>query len=181
MENIVNIIQSKPPHPYQASFQPTHRPYKPLYFPSPTPYPPTMLYPSIISSKQCFIPRPYTSVIPAPHQTTSPNHQTTNPPTLPLQVPPRVNNASNPPAKDRPFSNFHMSNSELFGHMCGQNLLAPHPGKTVTAPYPCWYDPNLSCEYHSNTSEHSIENCYGFKHDVWRLIDTKAIQLKETE
>ena len=74
-----------------------------------------------------------------------------------------------------------MSNSELFGRLCGQNLIAPRPGRTFTAPYPRWYDPNLSCEYHSNTPGHSIENCYGFKHAVWRLIDTKAIQLEETE
>ena len=112
-----------------------------------------------------------------PHQTPSLNHRIANPPTMT----PRINNTANPSTKDRPLPNFHMSNSELFRRLCGQSLLTPCPGKTFTAPYPRWYDANLSCEYHSNTPGHSIGNCHGFKHVVWRLIDTKAIQLEETE
>ena len=77
----------------------------------------------------------------------------------------------------RPLPNYNMSNSKLFKSLCQANLLAPRPATVVIPPYPHWYNPSHSCEYHSNTLGHLIEDCFGFKDAVWRLLDAKAIEV----
>ncbi|XP_052880465.1 uncharacterized protein LOC128286791 [Gossypium arboreum] len=47
-------------------------------------------------------------------------------------------------------------------------------------PYPKWYDANARCEYHTGISEHSIENCTGFKKAVERLIKMGVVKFDST-
>ncbi|KAF1872297.1 hypothetical protein Lal_00003765, partial [Lupinus albus] len=44
----------------------------------------------------------------------------------------------------------------------GQRIIAPITGKIPENPG-SWFDPNVSCPYHSGTIGHSIENCRSFK------------------
>jgi hypothetical protein len=37
-------------------------------------------------------------------------------------------------------------------------------------PFPTWYNPELTCEYHAGNTGHSIENCIAFKKRVSQLI-----------
>ncbi|MCD9558685.1 hypothetical protein HAX54_016219 [Datura stramonium] len=37
------------------------------------------------------------------------------------------------------------------------------------------FNPNVRCEYHSNTQGHSIENCWTLKRIIEKLIDDKKI------
>ncbi|KAJ1399773.1 G-patch domain [Sesbania bispinosa] len=46
-------------------------------------------------------------------------------------------------------------------------------------PFPAWYNPNLTCQYHMNVPGHSIEDCEAFKRAVRRLIAAGKLDIQE--
>ncbi|XP_073267151.1 uncharacterized protein [Populus alba] len=48
--------------------------------------------------------------------------------------------------------------------------IAPLPLPPMQPPFPTWYNPELTCEYHAGNTGHSIENCVAFKKRVSQLI-----------
>ncbi|KAF1869678.1 hypothetical protein Lal_00017253 [Lupinus albus] len=68
---------------------------------------------------------------------------------------------------------------KLFTYLMGQRIIAPIPGKIPENPG-SWFDPNVSCAYHSGTIGHSIENCRSFKFKVQHLVDSKWLNFKQS-
>ena len=72
----------------------------------------------------------------------------------------------------------------LYGHLLAyllkDSLVQLREAKAPPVPLPPGYDMNVSCEYHSGTPGHSIENFNVFKHKVQDLIYSKAISFMLT-
>ena len=73
----------------------------------------------------------------------------------------------------RPIPDVGLSRSELFQRLWALGRIGPKPGKILTAPFPSWYQADLSCEYHMNMPGHSIDTCDAFRRHVWTLIDAE--------
>jgi len=48
--------------------------------------------------------------------------------------------------------------------------VAPIPLTPLQPPYPNWYKPDLTCEYHAGIVGHNIESCNAFKNKLLQLI-----------
>ena len=48
--------------------------------------------------------------------------------------------------------------------------MAPVPLTPLQPPYPNWYKPDLTCEYHAGIAGHNIESCNAFKNKLLQLI-----------
>lgn len=68
----------------------------------------------------------------------------------------------------------------LLAYLLRDSLVQLREAKAPPVPLSPGYDMNVSCEYHSGTPEHSIENCNVFKNKVQDLIDSKAISFTPT-
>lgn len=79
-----------------------------------------------------------------------------------------------PPRKFDPIS---MSYGHLLAYLLRDSLVQLREAKAPPIPLSPGYDMNVSCEYHSGTPGHSIENYNVFKHKVQDLIDSKVISL----
>ncbi|KAF1891288.1 hypothetical protein Lal_00001431, partial [Lupinus albus] len=55
----------------------------------------------------------------------------------------------------------------------------PSIGRVPKSPG-AWFDPNVSCAYHSGVIGHSIEHCRALKYKVQNLIDLKQLDFKLT-
>lgn len=80
----------------------------------------------------------------------------------------------------RRFDVVPMSYADLFARLNDLKLVVPKPAFASSPPdkRPRNYDANASCEFHSGTLGHNIENCYAFKCKVQDLIDSKTIELE---
>jgi len=53
--------------------------------------------------------------------------------------------------------------------------VAPVPLTPLQPPYPNWYKPDLTCEYHVGIARHNIESCNAFKNKLLQLIKARWI------
>nr|KYP31719.1 hypothetical protein KK1_047815 [Cajanus cajan] len=76
--------------------------------------------------------------------------------------------AKTSPKAERELDKIPISYTELFPQLVKASMLQP--------PYPLWYRPKETCDYHAEAAGHSIENCNALKSRVQELIN--AGQLK---
>ncbi|XP_054808679.1 uncharacterized protein LOC129310792 [Prosopis cineraria] len=83
-----------------------------------------------------------------------------------------------PPRDERPLPNFNVTRTELYKDLVAKNLMGPQPIKPLQPPFPAWYDPNATCEYHMGVAGHSIDKCNAFRRHVLLLLDNNHIGIK---
>lgn len=59
---------------------------------------------------------------------------------------------------------------EMYSKLLSIGQVAPVPLTPLQPPYPNWYKPDLTCEYHAGIAGHNIESCYAFKNKLLQLI-----------
>ncbi|XP_038696626.1 uncharacterized protein LOC119993529 [Tripterygium wilfordii] len=143
----VHAVSYQNPQPIYPTYPP------PTYTPSPTSYTPPQQFPQSFQT-------PYRPPYRPMHPQKPPNPNYQNP----------RNNFPNPNLRPvRPFEQFDpisMSYAECFSLLRDQGRVCPIPGQLFNPPYPPWYNPNQTCEYHENTPGHSINDCRIFKRAV---------------
>nr|KYP56370.1 hypothetical protein KK1_002608 [Cajanus cajan] len=78
---------------------------------------------------------------------------------------------------ERELDKIPISYTELFPQLMKASMLVrTPPQRKQQSPYPLWYRPEETCDYHAGAVGHSIENCKALKYRVQELID--AGQLK---
>jgi hypothetical protein len=60
--------------------------------------------------------------------------------------------------------------NEMYQNLVSTGKIAPEPYAPLQPPYPDWYKPDLSCEYHAGAVGHSIHTCGAFKKMLMQLI-----------
>jgi hypothetical protein len=58
--------------------------------------------------------------------------------------------------------------------------IAPEPLTPLQPPYPNWYKPDLTCEYHAGAVGHNIHTCSAFKKRLMYFIKAGWITFEET-
>ncbi|KAL9363733.1 hypothetical protein Peur_041607 [Populus x canadensis] len=69
---------------------------------------------------------------------------------------------------------------EMYHKLLSIGQVAPEPLTPVQPPYPSWYKPELTCEYHAGVAGHSIHTCNAFKRKLLQLIKAGWIELEDT-
>ncbi|XP_011015726.1 PREDICTED: uncharacterized protein LOC105119299, partial [Populus euphratica] len=59
---------------------------------------------------------------------------------------------------------------DLYAKLLSIGHIAPIPALPLQPPFPIWYKPELTCEYHTGNLRHGIETCYAFKKRLLELI-----------
>jgi len=59
---------------------------------------------------------------------------------------------------------------EMYSKLLSIGQVAPVPLTPLQPPYPNWYKPDLTCEYHAGIAGHNIESCNAFKNKLLQLI-----------
>jgi hypothetical protein len=70
--------------------------------------------------------------------------------------------------------------NEMYQKLLSIGQVAPEPLTPVQPPYPSWYKPELTCEYHAGIAGHSIHTCNAFKRKLLQLIKAGWIELEDT-
>ncbi|XP_019426907.1 PREDICTED: uncharacterized protein LOC109335214 [Lupinus angustifolius] len=68
--------------------------------------------------------------------------------------------------------------AEIFAYLMAGGFITPIVGKVPESPGP-WFNPNVTCAYHSRVIGHSIEHCRALKYKVQQLINTKQLVFEE--
>ncbi|KAF1895883.1 hypothetical protein Lal_00033987 [Lupinus albus] len=63
-------------------------------------------------------------------------------------------------------------------HHSQGGFIAPIIGRVSESPGP-WFNPNVTCAYHSGVIGHSIEHCRALKYKVHHLMDTKQLTFED--
>ncbi|XP_061979625.1 uncharacterized protein LOC133700079 [Populus nigra] len=59
---------------------------------------------------------------------------------------------------------------DLYAKLLSIGQIAPILLPPIEPPFPIWYKPELTCEYHAGNPGHGIETCYAFKRRLLELI-----------
>ncbi|KAF1870702.1 hypothetical protein Lal_00026315 [Lupinus albus] len=59
-----------------------------------------------------------------------------------------------------------------------RGFIAPILGRVPESPGP-WFNPNVTCAYHSRVIGHSIKHCRALKYKVQHLVDTKQLTFED--
>jgi len=59
---------------------------------------------------------------------------------------------------------------DMYAKLLSIGHIAPIPALPLQPPFPIWYKPELTCEYHAGNPGHGIETCYAFKKRLLELI-----------
>jgi hypothetical protein len=59
---------------------------------------------------------------------------------------------------------------DLYAKLLSIGQIAPILLPPIEPPFPIWYKPELTCEYHAGNPGHEIETCYAFKRRLLELI-----------
>ncbi|XP_061945039.1 uncharacterized protein LOC133669048 [Populus nigra] len=59
---------------------------------------------------------------------------------------------------------------EMYSKLLSIGQVAPVPLTPLQPPYPNWYKPDLTCEYHAGIAGHNIESCNAFQNKLLQLI-----------
>ncbi|XP_073261648.1 uncharacterized protein [Populus alba] len=109
------------------------------------------------------------------------NHQNPQMPThhINLTKPFNPNHQSNNQNNhQRPFTRYTseqlpplpMRLKDLYAKLLSIGQIAPVLLPPIQPPFPIWYKPELTCEYHAGNPGHGIETCYAFKRRLLELI-----------
>jgi hypothetical protein len=63
-----------------------------------------------------------------------------------------------------------MSLRDLYAKLLSLGQITPIFFPPFQPPFPVWYKPELTCEYHAGNLGHGIKTCYGFKKKLLELI-----------
>eukprot|EP00258_Populus_trichocarpa_P037241 XP_024453260.1 uncharacterized protein LOC112326933 [Populus trichocarpa] len=104
-------------------------------------------------------------------QVTSINFAKSSIPNQPHQTKFPANNQSNYQRRDnRPSEEqlppLPITLKELYAKLLSIGQIAPLPIPPMQPPFPTWYNPEVTCEYHAGHAGHSIEACFAFKRKV---------------
>ncbi|KAF1886008.1 hypothetical protein Lal_00021287 [Lupinus albus] len=101
-----------------------------------------------------------------------------------MQYPPQYNNNHHPrqnhftqnlnEKKTPQFDPIPVTYAEIFEYLVAGGFIAPIIGRVPESPGP-WFNPNVTCAYHSRVIGHSIEHCRAHKYRVQHLVDTKHL------
>ncbi|XP_019447261.1 PREDICTED: uncharacterized protein LOC109350485 [Lupinus angustifolius] len=85
----------------------------------------------------------------------------------------------NPSEKKTPqFDPIPVTYAEIFAYLMAGGFITLIVGKIPDSPGP-WFNPNVTCAYHSGIVGHSIEHCRALKYKVQQLINTKQLVFEE--
>jgi hypothetical protein len=103
--------------------------------------------------------------------------------------PNRANNQSNIQNNDqRPNTRYiaeqlpplPMPLKEMYAKLLSIGQIAPIPTLPLQPPFPIWYKPELTCEYHAGIPGHCLETCYAFKSMLLKLIKIGWVSFEDT-
>ncbi|XP_034903465.1 uncharacterized protein [Populus alba] len=69
---------------------------------------------------------------------------------------------------------------ELYAKLLSIGQIAPLPIPPMQPPFPAWYNPEVTCEYHAGHAGHSIEACFAFKRKVLQLIKVGWVTFEDS-
>jgi hypothetical protein len=101
----------------------------------------------------------------------------------------RANNQSNNQNNDqRPNTRYiaeqlpplPMPLKEMYAKLLSIGQIAPIPTLPLQPPFPIWYKPELTCEYHAGIPGHCLETCYAFKNMLLKLIKIGWVSFEDT-
>ena len=69
--------------------------------------------------------------------------------------------------------------NEMYQKLVSIEQIAPEPQAPLYPPYPSWYKPNLTCEYHGGVVGHSIHTYGAFTKRLMQLIKAGWITFEE--
>lgn len=72
-----------------------------------------------------------------------------------------------------------MSYVELFPALLAKNHVQARSPPPMPKDLPYWYKTDQFCAYHQRAPGHIIENCFGLKSDVQRLIKSGTLSFKD--
>ena len=70
--------------------------------------------------------------------------------------------------------------NEMYRKLLSIGYIAPEPLTPLQPPYPNWYKPDLTCEYHAGAAGHNIHTCSAFKKRLMYLIKAGWITFEGT-
>jgi len=70
--------------------------------------------------------------------------------------------------------------NEMYQKLLSIEHVAPEPLTPLQPPYPNWYKPDLTCEYHASATGHNIHTCSAFKKRLMHLIKAGWITFEGT-
>jgi len=73
-----------------------------------------------------------------------------------------------------------LSLNEMYRKLLSICYIAPEPLTPLQPPYPNWYKPDLTCEYHAGAAGHNIHTCSAFKKRLVHLIKAGWITFEGT-
>ncbi|XP_034899372.1 uncharacterized protein [Populus alba] len=68
---------------------------------------------------------------------------------------------------------------ELYAKLLSIGQIAPLTVPLMQPPFPTWYNPEVTCEYHAGHASHNIEACFAFKSKVLQLIKVGWVTLED--
>jgi len=118
-------------------------------------------------------------------QVTSINFAKPSIPNQPNQTKFPANNQSNYQRRDnRPSEEqlppLPITLKELYAKLLSIGQIAPLPVPPMQPPFPAWYNPEVTCEYHAGHAGHSIEACFAFKRKVLQLIKVGWVTFEDS-
>jgi hypothetical protein len=69
--------------------------------------------------------------------------------------------------------------NEMYQKLLSIGQVAPVPLAPLQPPYPSWYKPDLTCEYHVDVTGHNIHTCNAFKRKLLQLIKAGWITFED--
>jgi hypothetical protein len=69
---------------------------------------------------------------------------------------------------------------DVYAKLLSIGQIAPIPAPPLQPPFPIWYKPELTCEYHAGNPGHRIETCYAFKRKLLELIKIGWVSFEDT-
>jgi hypothetical protein len=69
---------------------------------------------------------------------------------------------------------------DMYAKLLSIGHIAPIPALPLQPPFPIWYKPELTCEYHAGNPGHGIETCYDFKKRFLELIKIGWVSFEDT-
>ena len=70
--------------------------------------------------------------------------------------------------------------NEMYEKLLSIGHITPEPLTPLQPPYPNWYKPDLTCEYHAGAVGHNIHTCSAFKKRLMYFIKAGWITFEET-
>jgi hypothetical protein len=70
--------------------------------------------------------------------------------------------------------------NEMYQKLLSSGHIAPEPLTPLQPPYPNWYKPDLTCEYHAGAVGHNIHTCSAFKKRLMHLIKAGWVTFEGT-